>query len=774
MDSSAGMAQLPTKPPLSGVRVLDCGTAGVGPWAASLLGFLGASVVKVEPPEGEFIRQMYPRRNGVGTAYAAFNAGQRVVPLDLKDPADLECFDQLVRDSDVLIENFRAGVAQRLSMDYERVKSINPAIVYASSSAWGDSGPMRDFAAVDPHLQAFSGFASLNGEAGGDPQMLRYMHIDPNGSVHLAALVMLGLLQRRRTGAGMHLGTSHFAMALAMQGTRIAEHFATNQPLPRLGTATVASAPNACFATQDGVYIAITAENQAQWQRLCEAIQREDLLQDSRFANNQARCDNREALTALLQEQLLRYPLRWWTSRLEKAQVPHSRLLDFDDLRFHSQIHANAYLEQIDTPDGSVTVGGLPWKFSRTAAVLSTANDGAPAAFATPSASAIADSLPLQGQRILDVSEGYSGPMLALYLAEAGAEVTKVERLQGDWARELQPAMGEHSSAQFEALNRNKEGVVVDPLDSGSMKALEERLAASDVVIYDRNSSLAQALQLADGAITQRFPGLLLMEINAYGSAGPMADHPGSELALQAMTGYLRNLGSPQGPPVRVGADIAASGAAVMALVGVLAALYERQTSGLGQRVECSQLGTLMAMRSLRWVAVEQPDDWQGTDCNATTDQPWFGYKTGDGLVWPSLRTVRNEADLQRIFAALKLPDEMLRADAMRDHARETIGLGFLGRHWHQRWDAVMSEFTRNEVLDAFRAVRGIAVEFCELHEVIAHPQTATLNLVDESRGQRYLRAPWQAPWARPPVQAAPQLHSVSGVNNNEQQLRAL
>ncbi|MEH6548840.1 MAG: CoA transferase [Pseudomonadales bacterium] len=768
------MSALPTAAPLSGVKVLNCGTAGVGPWAASLLGFLGASVFKIERPGGDFIRLMYPRRNGVGAAYPAFNAGQRVLTLDLKDPVDCERFDELVRDSDVLIENFRPGVAERLHMGYERVRAINPGIVYGSSSAWGDSGPMRDQAAVDPHLQAFSGFAALNGEVGGPPEMLRSVHIDPNGSVYLAALLILGLLQRNRIGTGMRLGTSHFAMALAMQSTRIAELLSQDDVLPRMGSACIASAPNQCVRTADGQYLAVTAESDHQWAGLCRALQRPDWLHDDRFGSNTDRCLNREVLARLLEAEFLRFPQRWWISRLEQENVPHSRLLDYDDLRFHPQILDNAYLSTLDTEEGAVVVGGLPWHFSRTPARLSTAGaDESVAQVAASEVSADPEVAPLHELTVIDASEGYSGPLLSLLLADSGATVIKAELPAGDWARHLEPADTAGSSALFEALNRNKRGLPIAPDKANSRTEFDLLLAVADVLVYDANSLLAQQWELSEAALRERYPRLVLVELSAYGPQGPLAASTGSELTAQAMTGYLRNLGRPDGPPVRVGADIATTGTAAMALVGTLAALYERERSGAGQRIQCSLLGTLMSMRSLRWASLDRPDAWRGTDCGATTDNPWLGYQTRDGFIWPSLRTVRENADLQYLLEQLGVPEDMRLAAEMKEMPSETIGLGYLARQWQARWDSVLGKLSRDVVLAQFHSARGIAVEFSELHEIVSHPQTQTLGIFEQSGGRRYMRAPWSAPWSLPPLQLAPTHPKWVGIDVNSEHTKA-
>lgn len=162
--------------PLSGIRVLSIGSSIVGPWAATLMGYLGADVIKIERPTGEYIRRLFPLQKGMSTCYTSTNVNQRIAELDIKDPEHFSAVKGLAESADVLVENFRAGVGDRIGLGYEKLSQTNPRLVYGSSTGWGDVGPMRDRAALDPHLQAFTGFGSLNGPPGGTPEMVRFIH----------------------------------------------------------------------------------------------------------------------------------------------------------------------------------------------------------------------------------------------------------------------------------------------------------------------------------------------------------------------------------------------------------------------------------------------------------------------------------------------------------------------------------------------------------------------------------------------------------------------
>ena len=174
--------------PLAGVKVLNIGTSIVGPWAASILSHLGAEAIKIERPTGEFIRRLHPMQNGISTCYTVSNNDQLSGELDLKQSDQFESAKHLGQETDILIENFRTGVSDRIGLGYQALSVENPGLVYTSSSSWGDVGPMRDKAALDPHVQAFSGFGGLNGKSGGTPEMLRFVHMDPAGAVVVANL----------------------------------------------------------------------------------------------------------------------------------------------------------------------------------------------------------------------------------------------------------------------------------------------------------------------------------------------------------------------------------------------------------------------------------------------------------------------------------------------------------------------------------------------------------------------------------------------------------
>lgn len=355
---------------LSGIRVLDLSAFAVGPWAGALLAAMGADVVKVEPPYGDHIRNVRPTKRGEPTTYTIGNLGKRSILLDLKEEEGRAAALELASQADVVIENSRAGAMARLGLDFAAIAKVNPRIVYCSSSSFGDSGPMASTGSTDPHGQAFSGFVSVNGEEGGDPEFLRYSAaVDLSTSACLVQCCLLGLHWRNRNGSGCNVITSQFEGALAIQITRSAEYLIAGQEPAPLGSANASIAPSEAFRCRDGRYVAVTARTDAQWRELCELVAPE-LAGDDRFVDNRARVAHRHELSEALGAQFVAKDLAWWRYRLGRTAVPHAEYSIIDDVVSGvSNAGLAGHITAVPHPSGgTIKVGGPPWAFSRTPA----------------------------------------------------------------------------------------------------------------------------------------------------------------------------------------------------------------------------------------------------------------------------------------------------------------------------------------------------------------------------------------------------------------------
>lgn len=356
----------PSAAPLTDVRIFDMTTAAAGPWASLLLGSLGATVFKIEPPgqpfTGDMAVRIPPSMRGVGTLWITTNMFKKSVALDFKNPEQMALGRRLAASCDVFVENMRPGVVDRLGFGYEALREVNQGIVYLSVTGYGQFGPMANEACTDPLAQAFSGWAGVTGRPGSAGELYRhYAHVDLTTASYTALTATLLLHRRRRTGQGGRLNISMLDAALANQTTKIAEYAVTGEQPRPAGTASARTAPNQAFRCRDGRWLTVAVESEDCWPRFCEAIGAEDLT--AAFPTNVDRVRHRRRLARRLEKVFGSKPARWWELRLTRAGVPNGRILTFDELLNNSQIRANGMLVQVDTPEGAIWTGAPPIRF---------------------------------------------------------------------------------------------------------------------------------------------------------------------------------------------------------------------------------------------------------------------------------------------------------------------------------------------------------------------------------------------------------------------------
>ena len=356
--------------PLDGVRVVDLTQVMGGPFCTMQLGDLGADVIKVEPPSGDLARSMGGaelRMPGTDNApFFALNRNKRSVVLDLTQPRDHSVFEALVKTADILVESFRPGVMKRLGADYETMSALNPRLIYASISGFGQTGPYADRPGFDLIAQGMSGVMSVTGEPGGPPMKSGVPIADLSVGLIAANGVLAALIARGKTGRGQYIDTSLFESALAMAVWETTEYWATDAPPRALGSAHRLSAPYQAFRTSDG-YITLAALTQSHWERVCSTLGREDLTNDPRFATNAARMEHRPSLVREIESALATRTTEEWVERILAAGVPAGPIYDFAQVFADPHTRARHMIEEIDHPvAGRVRTLGFPLKMSET------------------------------------------------------------------------------------------------------------------------------------------------------------------------------------------------------------------------------------------------------------------------------------------------------------------------------------------------------------------------------------------------------------------------
>ncbi|MFB6312190.1 MAG: CaiB/BaiF CoA transferase family protein [Salinirussus sp.] len=314
--------------PFADVDVLDLTQSIAGPVSTQFLATLGADVIKVEPPEGDAFRDLID-----GAMFASVNlGGKRSICLDLKTPAGRTAAADLARRADVVVQSFRPGVVEKFDLDYESIAAENPDVIYCSVTGFGLDGPYSDWPAYDPVIQAMSGLMSMVGYPDEPPVRIGASLIDW-GTGTTAAYAIAGALYRRaETGDGEHIDVNLYEVAAAWMGYWFAFYTSTDEVPTRSGQGFSGIAPNEVFEAADGEPFYISAINDTFFERTCQAIDRPEIVEDERFATNDARWEHREALREVLGEAFASFGRDELCERLAAAGVPAGPLRSVDEV----------------------------------------------------------------------------------------------------------------------------------------------------------------------------------------------------------------------------------------------------------------------------------------------------------------------------------------------------------------------------------------------------------------------------------------------------------
>ena len=354
--------------PLDGVRIIDLTAVVLGPVATLHLADMGADVIKVEPPEGDVMRNAGNSPTpGMGPIYLAVNRNKRALCLDLKMPVAVAALLRLIETADVLVHNMRPEAVERLGLGYEAVKAVNPGIVYAYSLGYKHSGPYGRKPAFDDLVQGASGAAMMQSRVdGAEPRFMPSLVVDKTTGLHLAMAVLAALFHRQRTGEGQMV---EVPMMEAITGFWLAEHLFDQTYVPargQMGYRRVLSADRRPYRTSDG-YVCAIIYNEKHWRAFAAELGRPELASDPRFATQTARSNNQVALQALLAEVMPTRTTEAWLAFFDVADIPASRLNDLEDLLVDPHLAQTGFFTTREHPtEGPIRTMASPFDFSGT------------------------------------------------------------------------------------------------------------------------------------------------------------------------------------------------------------------------------------------------------------------------------------------------------------------------------------------------------------------------------------------------------------------------
>lgn len=341
--------------PLKGITVLELCNVAAGPFCGMLLADMGATVIKIENPEGgDTLRSWPPLSDGFSENFASLNRNKKSVTANLKDPTHKEMVRALVKRADVLIENNRPGVMDRLGLGYADLSAVNPKLVYCSISAYGQTGPRSQEGGFDLTLQAMSGIMSVTGTPDGPPIKCGVPIADFASGLY-AAFSIVSALRNVESGAdGTHIDVSMLGSTLAIAALQTSEYFGSGKDPVKLGSAHPRNAPYQVFRCKGG-YFGMAAGNNALWASVCQVVQRPDLQNDERFTSPSLRAKHQTELLEILEAIFAEHDSNHWLAEFRKAGVPCAPINTYSEVLQDEQVEHMNWVQNITLPNGVQT-----------------------------------------------------------------------------------------------------------------------------------------------------------------------------------------------------------------------------------------------------------------------------------------------------------------------------------------------------------------------------------------------------------------------------------
>ncbi|MBI1987569.1 MAG: CoA transferase [Nitrospinae bacterium] len=594
--------------PLEGLKILDLGLAGAGPFGPSLLAELGAEVVKVEiPGEGCTMRRMPPFYEGASFSKLVELRNKKSIEVDLHTAEGQALIRELVKEYDVVVENYRPGRLEGWGIGYEALKWANDRVILVRVSGFGQEGPYSHRTSYDTVGAAMGGLLHLTGYPDGPPLTPGLILCDYASAAFNALASLLAVYYREKTGRGQWADIAQYEAIFRFSEFNVAAYDKLGLVRNRTGNRHPSIAPGDLFETQDHQLLVIVADSEEGFARLCQAMGREELLRDPRFGTMAHRADHAEEINGIVGAWAKGHPLAGLTRTLEEAEVPFSPIYTVRDAVKDPHYQARqSFIEMEDPVMGRVKVPNLVPRLSETPGRIRDTGptlgehqreicsqlkrphrEERPAQ--SPSLSAPPDGEQvLAGLRVLELGPGLAGGFGATLLADFGAEVIKIEEPGvGDPLRHRPPFDQSHS-LWWSVEGRNKRSLTLDLRKEKGREIFRRLVGLSDLVIESFRPGTLEAWGLGFEELKRLNPKLILVRVSGFGQSGPYRHRPSCDAVAAAFGGLTFCTGFPDGLPVKPSLSMAEYLAGLLAAISTLAALYRRQRSGKGQWVDLS------------------------------------------------------------------------------------------------------------------------------------------------------------------------------------------
>lgn len=585
---------------LAGLRVLELGEGVIPAFCGRWLAGFGATVMKVEPPGGDWTRRyrLDPAEaawygSDMSALFAYLNAGKELVTLDLETTAGRARLQALLHTADVLVHDLAPEQVQELGLDLPALRARRPGLVEVAVSPFGEDGPYAAYAATSIVLLALGGYQYLTGEPGRPPLALPGLQPEYLTALYAVVAALAGVVRRLQKGCGGRIELTALEAVASLHQFTVSLYLSQGVIRSRHGSRWENLYPITLLPCRDG-YLGFAITLQAQWERLCAMMGRPELSDDPRFATPDARRAHADELDAILIDWLKDQDKMAVFHRAQAEwRLPVGPLYTLAEVLTDPQYVARGFWVQPEGPTGP-RHPGLPVTMSRTPWAIGPVPRGssAPAAPAAreplpPASPARAQdepgALPLAGVRVLDFTRVWSGPLCTRILADLGAEVIKIE---APLSAELAAMRG----AGFGKLNRNKQGMAIDLRREEGREIVRRLAAKSDVLVENFSARVMPNFGLDYETLRRINPALIMLSMPGFGARGPYCDYMSYGPAIEPMTGLTGLLGYPGEGPLATAIAYPDAVAGVTAAAAVLTALVHQRRTGEGQYLDLSQL----------------------------------------------------------------------------------------------------------------------------------------------------------------------------------------
>jgi len=650
-----------------GIRILDFAQDTAGPFAGMLLAEQGADVIKVEPPEGD-------RARGKPGLYVV-NRSKRGIVLDLSSESDRREAQALAAKADVvLVDGLQAQAAER-GIDYSSLSALNPGLVYCSVPLYGSKGPYAGLPADDNMVAALGCVYGNQFSYSGSPVFFVTPFVPYATAVLVAGAITSTLRERARTGRGDFVEVSGLAGAFAINAAGFVNLIDLGvERLSVLNSDPKGAAANyRLYRTGDSEWLMLGALTPAFMIKLCVTMGVEDLLADPRFEGFPFAIPKEDGLQVIarrLEDAFALKPRQEWLDILKAADIPAGPVLTRDDYLKDPQVIHNRMRVEIDDPEIGpstqigvpLTLHGSPGAIRGPAPLLGQHNNSIAASWHDAPArrlgSAVPNRAPLDGVKVLDLGTTYAGPFSCMVLADLGADVTKLEPLDGDPFRAL--------GAAFIGVNRGKRSLVLDLKKEDGLQTFYDLVRQSDIVADNYRAGVTKRLKIDYDTLSAINPRIICCSVTPYGASGPMSDLPGYDPVIGARSGLQRAQGGygKDDEPVYHNVAVVDFTSALMAAYGMCAALYHRELTGRGQLVETCLANNAMVAQAGEFMRYEgRPPEVAGGRDILGLSALYRIYQCSDGWLFLGVRTQQQADAVVGLADVSRVSDEkVLRA----------------------------------------------------------------------------------------------------------------